>query len=222
VGSGRIILIDRLGRRNVYVEKLVVFAGPSGIGKTFMVERLGHAPFAELSKQLGITEPGLWDDAWGKELHETPDLEVERLIFPYDLARLWKRKYRSGYSEDPLLKVLSTSKEITVATLWARPEIILERFLERQRRKAHDTRHKSRAIMRMLYRRAFPREVTKLYRNPADLPFLYREWIRFCRDFSLEAHWLVDATSDSLAYCPLDENSFRAMIESLTGQTDEP
>jgi hypothetical protein len=216
VGSGRVVLIDRLGRRNVYVEKLVVLAGPSGIGKTFMVDRLGPGPFAEFSKQLGITEPGLWDYTSTKKLHEAPDLEIDRLIFHYDLARLWKRKYRSGYSEDPVLKILSNSKEITVATLWAKPEIILRRLLERQRRKAHDTRHKSRAIMRMLYRWAFPREVTKLYRNPADLQSIYREWIRFCGDFSLEAHWLVDTTSDALAYCPLDEHSFRAMIESLT------
>jgi hypothetical protein len=215
-----VILIDMLGRRNIYVDRLVVIAGPSGVGKTFLVNRLGNGPLMEFSKQLGITELGLWSHPWGQELEEAPDLEVDRLIFPYDLARLWKFEYRSGYSEDALLKILHTANDITVVTLWARPEIILRRFRERRRRKAYDTQCKGKAIIRMLYQRAFPPEVTKLYRNAADLQSLYHEWIRFCGDFDLSAHWLADTTSDQVAYCALDERSFRAMIESLAERAD--
>jgi len=183
----------------MHIGRLILIAGPSVIGKSFFINLLKSGDLKKFSEQLGIMEPNLWNYLTAKEVREMQTLEVKRLIFHYDLTGPWKRSLQSGFIEDYSLEILNNSKEIIVVTLWAKPEIILKRYLTRQR--------ESKNIIRLLHRLVFPAKEIKLYNNSSKLLILYREWYEFCGKFNLKAHWIVNTMSNPITYESFNEPS---------------
>ena len=191
----------------MYVGTLILIAGPSGIGKSYFIDLLLQGNLKKFSDHLGIGESDSWKHITAKELRENPALEADRIIFHYDLTGPWKRGIQSGFMADRSLEILNVAKDATVVTLWARPEVILERYLKRQK--------ETKSILRFLHRLAIPAKETKLYRNPSGLLSLYREWYDFCQRLNLKGQWMVNSIDNLVTHEPLSEHSFQMMTERM-------
>ena len=197
--------------REKSVNKLIVIAGPSAVGKSFLINRLQSDAFPQFSAQLGITEPALWSVKTALDLEDIHELQEDRLIVHYDLTRPWKRRLHSGYMEDQPLTILQAAIEITFITLLATPEILLARFFSRR------GEHPVRGIFRLTsLLKPRHKDITRLYRNPSELLSLYIEWTNFCKKFSPKAHWIVDATKEPLTFTSLSEHSTAELTKVLT------
>jgi hypothetical protein len=200
----------------MHVDKLMVIAGPSGVGKSFLIKQLQLGSFPQFVKQLEMADPNLWTYVLARHLEKIREHKIDRLFLHYDLTRPWRRKLRSGYLEDQPLRILTTSKEITVVTLPGTPEILMSRIVAR--RKARSERHKSKAKsnIRLFSRLAFlgnqrnkkkQKDVLQLYKNPSELLSLYDEWMKFCRGIKLKSHWIVNTMEDPPTFISLKEYS---------------
>ncbi len=197
----------------IQVNKLLVIAGPSCVGKSTLIERLQEGKLPTISRQLKIGDPSLWTFAeWDfAETHgtaHTPTLEISQLVLHYNFLRVLRRDARRRtHEEDPALHILTTSRDITFVTLWSSPDVLALRVKSRfeigthtfrdfrtLRRTYHELRQQGFRYRTFLYR---------LYGNKQKLLERYDAWFAFCLKYNSRAHWIVDNTDNLPALFPL-------------------
>jgi len=189
------------------VNRIVLIAGPSGIGKSYFIDRLSQGDLEEFAEDLNIEEPAAWQHVFAKELRENPAQVAERIFFHYDLTGPWKHNIQNGFWGDRSLQVLDSAGATTVVTLFASPEVILRRYFKRQK--------ETKGLFRFLFRLARPAQEIKLYREPAKLLTLYHEWYEFCQSRYLKDHWQVNTTDNPMGYERLTGDVLQATIGKI-------
>src|SRR4051812_35157386 len=119
----------------MHIDRLLVIAGPSGSGKSHLIQKLRAGELPRVAEALRLGETGSWRTLL---VREVPHLDGERLgpaMFHYDLLRPWRPRQAPRFAEDEMLCAVlaaATPYEVTVITLWASPEVLLRRIVERR------------------------------------------------------------------------------------------
>jgi hypothetical protein len=192
------------------IDRLIVVAGPKGVGKSQFIESLRRDSLPELAEALKMGDPSSWQYRDGVDLQDVDSRErvrespIERLVLHYEITGPWNRRYyASNYQEDRPLEILDFSNDITVVTLWAPCDVLLERFLVR------NPRFQNRWLwLRHLYWHGFhvmklDADFRPLYRDPELLLRIFSEWLAFCQSRSAMQHWLVDSSDERYSFALL-------------------
>jgi len=119
----------------MHIDRLLVVAGPSGSGKSHLIQKLRAGELPRVAEALHLGETGSWRTLL---VREVPQLDGERLgtaMFHYDLLRPWRPRRTPRFGEDETLGAVlaaATPCAVTVVTLWASPEVLLQRIVERR------------------------------------------------------------------------------------------
>jgi hypothetical protein len=171
------------------VGRLVILAGPSASGKSFLIERLRAGDFPDLCDQLGVHShaPGLYVEAWN--LPALQQQQIDRMILHYDLYAQSIADGDFRYLPD----LLPQAEHITVLTLRASTELLQQRISARlipmcNAFVARPDADKA-AKIRWL------RDTVVFYRDAANLDALYEKWDRFVTARGIEEHLYLDSNA---------------------------
>jgi hypothetical protein len=146
-----------------------------------------------ISKKLGIGNPELWKYTASPREHPY----IYRVIFHYDLLlnRFYRDHAPESYEKDDILGILEKSNEITFITFYARPEVLVERMKQRNRKIFTDLYRTRLRILKMFLKIYIQtRVVQRFYTNSDNLYSVYREWLEFCGKYKAKAHWIIDSS----------------------------
>ena len=196
----------------IHVNRLIIVAGPSCVGKTSLLNSLQHGPMPRLPDRLQIGDIASWTFAYTKELRKEDRSHVDRMILHYDMGRYWKRNFRASFKEDTPLDILDRSSEIYILTLWAPPGVLLQRYRSRILR-GYGSRLMRRPLTTLYGLATFVsegglrryRRMKQFYKRPAALRCLYEKWFAFCEMYDLREHWVVDTVEEELSYSRVGE-----------------
>jgi SAM-dependent methyltransferase len=170
---------------------LTLFAGPSGAGKTTLVENLLRSQAPEKlarAVNLGSADGLVVSDA--RDIRKVEPV-VSRLALLYDLTRPWKYDTKSFAREEPL-HVLDCAARTRVVTLFAEPEeLVLRRALAREGKRT--------------------RRALDIYESGPRLSVMYRSWFEFLDGRRLES-LCVDTTA---APRLIDRAELEARLEAI-------
>jgi|GEM_PF-1903314 len=184
------------------VNRLIVIAGVSGVGKSYLIDKLKAEYFSELVEKFKMGDPKVWNYVLAKHFKRLRQPKIDRLVLHYDLTRSWRRCLKRGYRDDTPLQVFKTAKKIDIMTLWVAPEILISRIIKRRQLREPKKNHCEKKfwwplqfIPRLKFGKREKRDVLELYQNPRKLVLLYSEWADFCKQFnSINSHWFYDFT----------------------------
>jgi len=184
----------------ISVNRLVFFAGPSGIGKTTLIQGLQEGRFPELAEQFELGDPSSWNCIVAAHLHRVSSSQMDCVFFHYDLTRPW-RGHRSYEDEQPL-GILDRANEITFVTLWATHQAFIQRRRSRQVSRLLKS-IKSRNFRKLSFQIRLFKKHWQLYKNPSELLLQYDKWFKFSSRYNAKAHWIVNNTENIPQLLPL-------------------
>ena len=170
-------------------EQLTLVSGPSGVGKSTLTERIRTDPSIQAVFGLDgmpawTLNPGLWEG-----LYES---RTRHLFLTYNHNRIWIRKIGT-YDQDDVLSVFQRCHQLTVLTIWEEPRALRRRANARIIRTLR-TLSKFRRVRKHLYRLLVQLRLRALYQEPERVWQQYREWLSFCDEMHLSAHWTLRGT----------------------------
>ncbi len=95
--------------------------------------------------------------------------------------------------EDQVIDILHAAREITCATLWAPPRLLIQRLGTRQLVLIKPSLKRS-SLRQIWPRMVRMRQAQQLYRRPSRLAQQYDAWFQFCATYHALAHWIMDTT----------------------------
>lgn len=173
--KGRFVAIAHRRR----IGRLVLIAGPSGVGKSRLWERLLGDP--ALAARLGFEQPERWTHVTALDLRSLETPEIDRLALHYDILRPVRGGARL-YERDEALDVIGCAEHVSVLTLHCEPSQLVRRLEARLERDQGDALE-------------LANEAIALARGPGQLRRIYEEWTAFCDARRLEPR-MVDTSDD--------------------------
>jgi len=201
------------------INKLLLIAGPTSVGKTTLIRRILKGEEMELIRRLGLDDISNWRAVDADQLDGLDEKYIENLILHYDILRPWGRGPQV-YEKDEALDLLDCSSHVIILTLWASPEVLVDRLvqgelegiipssLDYSDEYIHDklfSKHFLQKKVKNLIGRGlakifgctFPStrhiKIYFLYRNPSFIYNIYEEWLSFCED-KTKYRWILDVT----------------------------
>jgi SAM-dependent methyltransferase len=148
------------------LDSLQVISGPSGVGKSVFIDRLGSGD-PEVVKILGFTLEDGWQLVMAKELKTSAGKEINKLLLHYDIAKPIERSYRI-HDDDPALIITRAAAKM-VYVLVCPPDVLIERV----QRRVQNSRNQNH-----LKRKEW---LISEYSQPGRLHELYANWISYCK-----------------------------------------
>ncbi len=195
-----------MGFRMLQVGRLIIVAGPSASGKSFLMERLLAGGLPGLCDQLGVnpSAPGLYVEAWN--LPALQQQRIDRMILHYDL-------YAQSISDGDfryLPDLLPQAENVTVLTLRASVKLLQQRISARLiplcnafvARPDSDKAAKIRWL----------RDSVAFYRDASNLETLYEKWDRFVSARGVEEHLCLDSDAMMTARPEVSPAAVRAEL----------
>ena len=145
--------------------------------------------FSTIAAEIGLDTNLKWLDTLPSLLEKNEDVNLENLLYHYNILRPWGNDTRI-HARDPALDVLSCAHRSTIVTLWCDPEVICQR-LKARLQNIKGRRHRRRV-----------EEILTLCQKGEHLANLYDNWYDYCRrqdaqlffiDCSREPHMLSPA-----------------------------
>jgi len=166
---------------------LLVIAGPSGIGKNLLMEKITSGSVPALPVEVKIPEPRIWMLAHSRRLHEIPRCDVENMMLHYDLLQ------GPEFESDISLQLLNTADALFFLTLRAPREIILQ-HLARRKAALYKSLYTSKPFGRrinILIRLLRTQAGMLVYPGGKKITELYTSWFTFCRKHPFKGHWIA-------------------------------
>lgn len=180
----------------IHINRLVLIAGPSCSGKSSLIKSLIEGSLPLLCEKLELGDAALWNYVKTKQIETITDPAVDRMIWHYNLTRMWNPEFKENYMEERHRRVIDASNEITVVTLWTSPKALQRRNIARTTKHlfwnfSRDGFYYKLELLRNLHK---IKKRHMLYKNPLDLYSLYNRWFEFCKKIRPKAHLFVDTT----------------------------
>ncbi|MGR9099543.1 MAG: hypothetical protein ACU826_03160 [Gammaproteobacteria bacterium] len=173
------------------IRRIVVIAGPSCAGKTYLMEKLktGQPRLLHEKLKLGSAPTDFFNANKLKGL--SCDSE-KQLVIHYDLHRSWQFG-RRGFFSDEALDILNHAEEIVFLTLWESPEILIQRCKNRSRHLRSNLNGLKRLIILLIWT-LHRRKIRSYYEEPCKMALLYSDWFDFCNQYDSGRQWVVKST----------------------------
>ena len=152
------------------IEQLVLIAGSSCSGKTYIIKRLKQKKLASLRRQIGIADPNEWHMIDLRRLGKLQQIPSPRLVVHYDLGTHQLRR---------VAELIRQAEKVTALTLYAPTNLLILRtvrrllsplrFLNQQTGLCGELARTVRLIKRLRQRRHRPERLAPLYQNWTDL-----------------------------------------------------
>lgn len=180
------------------VDQLIIIAGPSRAGKSFLIKKLRRGDCPRLCEQLGIDTPSSWLYVATSKLEHLPQESIERLVVHYDIYRHYSQE--KGFNH--LHKLIINSSKITILTLYVPQSILIKRdnskllklpilllislfrFIARGE-KISSIKYK---LQRKIIRTWTKRKDYKVGYSE----IMYEKWFSYLIQKSITNHWLLD------------------------------
>lgn len=161
------------------IEHLIVIAGPSAVGKSYLIRELRKDHF--LAERLGVPQRSLSLRAVQLR-RKLPTGALDHLILEYDILRPFTGKVPS-YERDPATSLFRCAAQIAVLTLRTTGELLRAQSDSRKWTRAPRPRHE-------LCRR--------LYEDDALLDEWYDRWLTFVAGFQnvTAGNYIVNVHAD--------------------------
>jgi len=172
-------------------ERLLLCAGPPGVGKTSFISAIRSGRHPDLDAALGLGGAGSWSALDAYEVPGAAQRRCERVILHYDI---YKPIARGGeWSTDPPLEVLGAAGTAAILTLWAPREVLIERWPSKRRGLVRD------GLLALGRGRLAEgaRALRRARRGPRlpDTLELYERWLSFCAGTGVRSHQILDTTA---------------------------
>jgi len=200
-------------------EHIVVVAGPTGSGKSTLIDELAAGRLAEFERRMGIERLAEWPRMAPARALARIGQEPRNFILHYDF--LWQRhKADRATGEPPALSILESAGKLSFATLWTpaarlRRQVIegkLQRALQpgaAEALKAWGFKLLPRFALPGLARSSWLKQIDRrspgralthhlllveTYASPARVAGLYRQWFELCERYRAKtrAHIIVE------------------------------
>ena len=187
------------------IDRLIVVAGPKAVGKSFLINLLQMQKLPHLAEKIKLGDPMSWRYMSAFEFEnpvkqsEVKNTALARLFLHYEITRPWDRKYQYGFIEDTPLRVLRHAKNVTILTLWAPPHILLNRFLERNKRFSSTIVWLQQLFHHGIRFSNLENDFRPLYRDHKEIDRLYLNWLEFCHIIGSNSHWVIDSSDDQFS-----------------------
>ena len=122
------------------IKHLVIVAGPSRSGKTYLLKDLLRNRLEAINKKLGIESFDSWQCISECKIPTLKDSDHNEIVLCYNflhkgLRELHKKKLQIVYDNDHIAQLIQKSLKISFLTLWVSPErFLLYRFKRELRR----------------------------------------------------------------------------------------
>lgn len=198
----------------IHIGQMIVLAGPRCVGKSWLIERIQKESIPIISKPLGLDNPSSWKIVNANQAHTLTDAVIEKLLLHYNFLAPWQLGFfnHEKYEE---LDILEASNEITFATIWTPPEILIRRLKKREWR-----------VMRSLlpgpgFRARLNnlnmlKKIHRLYLSRDLLLDLYNQWLEFCATYSCKANWMIWGLEGEVQMAPISNYLNMQQIQSNT------
>lgn len=175
------------GQQNI--QRAIIVAGPSCVGKTTLMKRLGQGDLPALQQQLGMGSPKDWVFCPARKWSESIFENGRNVVLHYDFLRLINAGIQS-YGDDEVLAGLSAMENLTVLTLWQTADILLKRCRKRHWKNLHNLR-KGRFSHYVKQRKRLNRKC-QLFQSPDAVRHWYKRWFDFCATLPMADHYILE------------------------------
>ena len=115
--------------KDEFMSKLIVIAGPSGVGKSHTIRLMRTGLLTAVSDKIGLARTE-WVSLNMKRVSELSDFNLRCLVVECDTAWPWKDRHSHDFSSHKFLtQSHQIFKELAVVNLWATPEVLRQRRL---------------------------------------------------------------------------------------------
>lgn len=201
----------------IKTERLIVFSGPPGVGKSTVIRNLRAGAMPSIAALLDMGDPLQWRYLEAREACEATNADAKRVVFHYDMLRpWWPARPCERFEADEPLRVLDGTAETVFVTLWASRNALNGRL---RRRCAAMVRYLLKARDIASARRRWgvlqaTRRIMRFYSDAETLAARYESWFAFTGRFPAKARWLLD-TSEPIPV-PADAGRWPAARRALT------
>lgn len=164
------------------LDNLRVISGPSGVGKSVLIDKLRSGD-PNIVNILGFTLEDGWPLIMAKDLKTSAAIEIDKVLLHYDIAKPVERSSRI-HDDDPAL-IITRAVSKVVYVLVCPPEVLIERVQMRVKN-SHNSQNVQRAKL-----------LVSEYSQPVRLRRFYEDWISYCQVQGCEIKYL-DVTSDKV------------------------
>lgn len=151
---------------------LLLVSGPTGSGKSTLIERLTQNALPALAAELDLGDGASWTVTSVSRLAQVSEPAVPKLIFHYDF--LWRYPTSAGVEpRDEYLDIVDCAERVTILTIWTPPSVL---------RRQHE-QHEITPMMRggKFRGRARQLQIQKMYADEAAVRGHYRAWLAITR-----------------------------------------
>lgn len=179
------------------IEEIVVIAGPSCAGKTYLIKKMRRGECSHLCKILGIDNIHEWvDHSLGsliRAFRGGNQIDDNRVLFHYDLSRDYLRAWGFIYFQD----LFSMADKLTVLTICSSSKELRRRLNRRILLRMGG--YLFRKIIYRKRKRATPMIFKKRikYNDGVTIIDIYKKWFDFLEDYGLAGNWVLN--SDKLS-----------------------
>jgi hypothetical protein len=190
-----------------HINQLIIIGGPSGSGKSFLIEKIQQGECPRLCSQLGITNPSSWLYVLAKDLNQIHPI-VERLVVHYDLYAHQSKENEFNH----LNRLINNSDRMIILTLNVPRSILIERVNSRLRRSLFSLIgvKSKKDLKEKLWNMYREWKIQKAYKHGVS-ELLYDKWFNYLDQFAITSHWLLDNyKSDTIVAYPykMDKRGF--------------
>jgi hypothetical protein len=197
------------------INQLIIIAGPSCAGKTFLIKKIRKGSFPDLREKIGITTPSLWHYFSALDLIKLRKPLMERLVLHYDIYA----RYTDKQGFDHLSELIKNSDSVIILTLYSPPEIFINRinlrFSKTLKSLLSLDLYKGAGLLQSLwdfmaklgkrlwhFRAQFRKR--KAYSGGYST-YLYKKWFLFIDQHSEVTHWILDSGKPNITITDLYE-----------------
>lgn len=74
------------------ISRIIILAGPLGIGKSFLAEQLLNGQWPEMASSIGMINPEDWQCIEAQQVSQIKEPNLDKVLFHYNLLRPWSAR----------------------------------------------------------------------------------------------------------------------------------
>lgn len=178
------------------IKQLLIIAGPSCAGKTYLINKMQQGEKSNLYAQIGLAyDSSPWVSIQSNEIGCLPEKSFNKLIVHYDFYGIGETPPAKVYSSF-LSKLTRYADQTTTLTMYSAPDILLKRLRERIfyricrylkdlcTGKMESVKNDHKILIKMLCKR-------KGYRT-GKVAELYSAWFNTLKQLESADHWIIE------------------------------